>query len=159
MNDKPHLSDFAIRHVQLLCSSFQTYTGRMLIPDYKNLKASELAEILYHAPFVVVSHGTEADPVFNYANLAAQALWKLSWQDFVKLPSRYSAEPMMQAERDALLKRAKTYGFIPDYTGVRITSIGERFRIYDTILWNITDENGLYHGQAAMFERWEFIHE
>ena len=51
------------------------------------------AKALYESPVVVVSHDTRADPVFNYANLAAQRLFELEWDRFVQLPSRLSAGP------------------------------------------------------------------
>ena len=47
--------------------------------------------------------GNEADPVFCYANRTAQRLWGLTWDEFIRLPSRHSAEPLVQAERDRLL--------------------------------------------------------
>ncbi len=34
-----------------------------------------LPETLYHAKFILISHGTQIDPVFNFTNLEAQKLW------------------------------------------------------------------------------------
>ena len=42
------------------------------------MRGPEEAEALMDAPFVVLSHGTEDDPIFNYGNLAAQKLF-LEW--------------------------------------------------------------------------------
>ncbi|MEZ6067919.1 MAG: MEKHLA domain-containing protein [Planctomycetaceae bacterium] len=51
---------------------------------------SRWAEALFEAPFVVVAHGTEADPILDYANRQALELWEtdlptllamLSWAD------------------------------------------------------------------------------
>lgn len=39
-----------------------------------------------------MSHGLEVDPVFNYANQCALDLFEMTWEDFIKLPSRLSAE-------------------------------------------------------------------
>jgi hypothetical protein len=117
-----------------------------------------LAHALYHAPFVLVSHGTEPDPIFRYANLAAQELWNITWDKFVTLPSRMSAEPDAQDERDRLLKRAEEHGYVDDYQGIRITSDGRRFKIRQCILWNVLDKNGRDKiGQAATFDTWEWI--
>jgi len=51
------------------------WTGREVVPGVNDAK--ELAEKVFEAPFVVVSHGTEVDPVLNYGNRAATlALWR-----------------------------------------------------------------------------------
>ncbi len=108
---------------------------------------------LYAAPAVVLMHGTEADPVFCYANRSAQALWGYGWDEFVTLPSRRSAEPVAQAERDRLLTQARERGFIDDYQGIRIAKDGRRFHISGVVLWNVVVD-GVSHGQAAVFRRW-----
>ena len=138
-------------HVKLLCSSFQKWTAKTLFQN------SRIEQDLYHAPFALVSHGTERDPVFNYANLKAQELWELDWPQFTQLPSRLSAEPMLQQVRDTFMKEVSNNGFVSHYNGVRISSTGKRFMIKNTTVWNVVDGNGKYHGQAAMFAEWEFV--
>lgn len=151
----PHLSEFIIRHSALLANSFGQATGRPLLEGI--FTAPDLAHTLYHAPFVLLSHGTQPDPIFNYANQTAQRLWELSWDDFTQLPSRLSAEPIAAAERQAMLEEAKQKGFIADYNGVRISRSGRRFIIKNAVLWNIHDAAGQYQGQAATFREWEFL--
>jgi hypothetical protein len=85
----------------LLTESFLKLTGQPLLPS-----GSDLAQRLYEAPFALVSHGTQADPIFRYANQTAQTLWQMTWDEFIVLPSRLSAESMLQEERDRLLKEA-----------------------------------------------------
>lgn len=128
----------------LLHASFARRTGRVL---------SEIAGSmdLYHAPAVVLMHGTQVDPIFCFANLTAQRLWGYSWDDFITMPSRLSAEADVQAERERLLARARAHGFIDDYAGVRIARDGRRFHISGVILWNVDDEMGTARGQAAVF--------
>ena len=53
-----------VAHAGLLLDSFAQVLGRELIP--REGSAAEQAERLFYAPRVVVSHGTEADPVLNY---------------------------------------------------------------------------------------------
>ena len=77
---------------------------------------------------MVLAHGTEPDPLFNYANLAAQHLFELSWDEFIGLPSRLSAEAPERSERERLLARVTTHGFIDDYSGIRISKSGHRYR-------------------------------
>lgn len=122
-----------------------------------NFTAVDLVRKLYHAPFVLLSHGTQPDPIFNYANQTAQQLWEMSWADFTQLPSRLSAEPMAVAERQVLLNEAKQKGYISNYNGVRISRTGQRFIIKNAILWNIHDGAGTYQGQAATFKEWKFL--
>ena len=151
----PWIKPEVIQHCSLLTASFFHWTKKHLIdPTLDELQKSFL---LYHGSAVIVSHGTEADPIFNFANQKAQELWKLSWKDFVKLPSRLSAEPIERSERENLLKEASEKGFISNYTGVRISSKSEKFLIKDTILWNVIDEDGNYKGQAAMFSNWKHL--
>ncbi|HSQ06000.1 MAG TPA: MEKHLA domain-containing protein, partial [Burkholderiales bacterium] len=82
-------------HAALLLESYRRLFGKELIPPGERLQR---AKALYEAPFVVVSHDTAADPIFNYANLAAQRLFELDWDAFVALPSRLSAGPVHRDE-------------------------------------------------------------
>ncbi|MGV0026686.1 MEKHLA domain-containing protein [Phormidesmis priestleyi] len=143
-----------IDHTQRLIRSFQHWTGKLLIAQDSPEKQ---AQSLFKASFAVVSHGTEADPIFNYANAQALDLWQLDWQRFTQMPSRLSAEPIVQAERDRLLAEAKIKGYISDYQGIRISSIGQRFWIENVVLWDVFDENDQPSGQAATFSHWRFL--
>lgn len=148
-------SESIIIHSTLLANSFTQVTGQRLLEQ--DLTGASLADALYQAPFVLLSHGTQPDPVFNYANLAAQRLWEMDWKTFTSLPSRFSAEPVAMAERQALMEEARRKGYISDYTGVRISSAGRRFMIQNAVLWNVYNEQGTYRGQAALFKEWAFL--
>lgn len=63
---------------------------------------------------------------------------------FITLPSRLSAEPLHQADRERLLKEVAEKGFISDYVGVRIIGTGKRFRITKATVWNILDNEEKY---------------
>lgn len=141
-------SDWKLKQAQRLMRSFEHWTGKPLI---------EAPESLFEAPFVVVSHGTEPDPIFNYANRQALMLWEMDWETFTQMPSRKSAEPISQEERSRLLAQAKAQGYINDYRGVRISSTGKRFWIEDVILWTVLDELDQPCGQAATFSSWTFL--
>jgi hypothetical protein len=45
-------------------------------------------------------------------------------------------------------------GYIDHYEGIRISSSGKRFKISNAVVWNLTDKNQNYKGQAAWFEQW-----
>ena len=137
---------------QLLLNSFRRWLGRDLIE--RKGSPEEQAKALYHAPFVVVSHGMEADPILQYGNKIALDLWELDWERFTKTPSRLTAEPVNQAERERMLAQAQEKGFIDDYKGVRISGTGKRFLVERAIVWNVVGAEGEQIGQAATFSKW-----
>lgn len=139
-------------HVQILLDSFARRLGRELIP--REGSSREQAERLFRAPFVVVAHGTEADPILNYGNAAALALWEMTAEELRRTPSRLTAEPVHRDERTRLLERTRRDGYVDDYSGVRISASGRRFRIERAIVWNLADAAGGFHGQAATFDHW-----
>jgi hypothetical protein len=152
------IDDELIRRCRILADSFARLLGRPLLPGLP-AEGRALARALYDAPVVIVSHGTGADPVFWFANRAAQALWEMDWARFTRTPSRLSAEPDERATREALLRRAAEHGYIDDYRGVRVSATGRRFAIEDVVLWNLADEHGARCGQAATFSRWTHLTE
>lgn len=144
-----------IEHVQRLLDSYRHWTGRELVPAGKS--PDECVEALFFQPFVVLSHGTQGDPVLNYGNQAALTLWEMTWEEFTSMPSSLTAEPINRAERARLLSQVANYGFISDYHGVRISKSGRRFLIEQGTVWNILANNGKYVGQAATFDRWTYL--
>jgi hypothetical protein len=130
-----------------LAASFRRLTGRALVE-------AATPDGFWRTPRAIVAHGLEAEPVFFYGNRLALALFELPARDFVRLPSRASAEPALQAAREAVMARVTRDGFTDGYAGVRISAAGRRFRIEDAVIWNVTDESGAPVGQAATFERW-----
>lgn len=143
-----------IRWSQIMAESYQRLLGKNLIDSVDS--PEELAKALFHAPFVLVSHGTQADPIFNYGNQTALQLWSLSWSEFIKTPSTSSAEPVNRAERGAMLKQAEEQGYIENYQGSRISRTGKRFLIKQVTIWNLTNESGHKCGQAATYPVWEW---
>jgi hypothetical protein len=135
--------------------SFRRFTGRDLLPGLFNPLG--LSRNLFAAPFVLVSHGTEADPVLNYGNAAALDLWEMTWEELTRTPSRLTAEAPNRAERARLLEAVTARGFIDDYSGVRISKTGRRFQIAQATVWNLVTESGEPCGQAAMFKEWKFL--
>jgi len=145
---------FCAEHARLLLDSYRRLTGRELVPAGD---PAQRAKSLYEADFVVVSHDTAPDPVFNYANLAAQRLFETDWDTFITLPSRLSAGPVHRDERRRLLDAVTRHGYIDNYAGIRVAQSGRQFRIEAATVWNLADDGGKYAGQAAMFSVWHFI--
>ena len=144
-----------IAQTQTIAWSLKHFTGRELLPG--ELSAAGLAKKVFHAPFVLVSHGTEADPVLNYGNATALALWEMSWEELTRTPSRLTAEAPNREERARLLATVAQHGFIADYSGIRISKNGRRFRIAQATVWNLLTPEGRPCGQAAQFSHWEFL--
>jgi len=131
----------------LIATSYQRLTGRKLAAP-----ADDMAHALWTAPRVIVAHGIEADPIFFFGNRAALDQFEMSWERFAAMPSRLSAEPMLREERKALLDRVARHGFVDDIEGIRISATGRRFHIERATVWNLIDEHGIVHGQAATFD-------
>ena len=148
-------SDFIVGHTSCLVRSFKKWTGRDLLRG--NYSPAELAKALFDAPFVVVSHGMQDDPILNYGNRRALRLWEMSWEELTSTPSRLTAEAPDREERARLLEAVTARGFIDDYAGVRISKSGRRFRINRATVWNLLTVDGKPCGQAAMFGEWKFI--
>ncbi|MEI8293786.1 MAG: MEKHLA domain-containing protein [bacterium] len=149
--------DFIETHGAELLRSYRHWTGRHLIEPCGDPRRE--ARRLFEAPFAVVSGGAEGDQILNYGNKTAMQLWEMDWETLTRTPSRLTAEPMHRDERAAFLRRVREHGFIEDYSGIRISSRGRRFRICQATVWNVTDAAGHYAGQAATFSRWEFLGE
>ena len=142
------------RQMQHLLNSYARYVGTDLID--RSGTAEEQAQRLFDAPFVVVSHGTQADPILNSANAIALLLWAMPLEQFLQTPSRLTAEPVHRDERERMLEQTRRKGYIDDYQGIRISSTGRRFRIDRATVWNVVDEQGQPAGQAATFSEWVF---
>jgi len=146
---------FCSGHVSILRTSFKKLTGDELTPP--ELDELHAAQYLFDAPFAVVSHNTDADPLFNYANRKAMQLFEMDWDAITGLPSRLSAEAVNRDERAGLLKSVSEHGYMNNYSGVRISSSGRRFSISGATVWNLIEADGEPAGQAAMFSKWEFV--
>lgn len=132
--------------IALLPESFERLLGRPLLDPSDDVVAA-----LWEAPFAILAHGIEPDPVFFFGNACALAAFECDVGSFTRMPSRLSAEAPLREERQALLDRVTAQGYIDDYAGVRISAKGRRFRIGPATVWNLIDGKGRLHGQAASF--------
>ena len=135
---------------RLIVSSYRRLTGKELIGNLPSDVAA-LSIAVWNAPRAIVAHGTEDDPVFFYGNRLALQLFEMSFDEFARLPSRLSAEPLAQEARVKLLEEVSRRGYVDNYSGMRIAGSGRRFMITDASVWNLVDEQGIYRGQAAVF--------
>ncbi len=144
----PHES--LVGPTRLILDNHRRWLGRDLV---ELLEGDDPVQKLFSAPCVVLSAlgrpGT--DHRFNYANQAGLAAFETSWEEFVGRPSSQSAEPVHRDERRRLLDEVGQRGFIENYSGVRISRQGRRFRILRATVFNLLDERDEYAGQAATF--------
>ncbi len=143
-----------IEHSALLISSYTHWFGASLLEPVLD---DDLARALFEAPFAVVSHATQEDPVFNYGNHRALDLFEMKWSDFVQLPSRLSAESVEQEDRSQVMNTVNDQGYVGDYRGIRKSSSGRRFEISNASIWNVIDSNKAYYGQAAVIRKWSYL--
>lgn len=138
------------QRLRLLVASYQRLTGRQLI-EQAPADSVALRSAVWNAPRAIVAHGTEGDPVFFYGNRLALQLFEMDFGEFVRLPSRLSADPVAQEARVMLLEKVARQGYVDGYSGMRIARSGRRFMITDATVWNLVDDNGIHAGQAAEF--------
>lgn len=136
--------------MRLMVESYRRLTGKGLLAHVPDDDAA-LRLAVWNAPCAIVAHGTEDDPIFFYGNRLALHLFEMSFEEFARLPSRLSAEPLAQEARMKLLDQVTRQGYVDGYSGMRIAKSGRRFMIADTTVWNLLDAAGIRHGQAAVF--------
>ena len=141
-------------HCRLLLDSYQGLLGKPLLNVNPQLS---IREQLDAAEFVLLSHGKDSDPLFNYGNRQALQLFELRWDELLQMPSRLSAEAINQQQRARLLAEVSAKGFIENYNGVRISKTGKRFEIHNAVVWNLYDQQHSFYGQAACFNQWTFL--
>jgi MEKHLA domain len=150
----PWQQEKIIAHSQSIIQSYYYWTAKTLLDI--NGSPIEIAKGLFEAPFALLSHGNETDPIYNYGNQKALELMEFSWEELTQMPSRKSAENILQEDRNFLLKETLSKGF-SHFTGVRISKTGKRFYIGDGILWNMFDKENKPCGQAAVYSKYKFL--
>lgn len=139
---------------QAILDSHRDRVGSELVE--RSGSAEEDALRLRELDAVVLSHDGGDDPVFVYANNAAAALWRMSIEELIGMPSRLSAPPERREERAGMLADAASTGVLRGYSGERIAKDGTRFVIEDATLWTV-DGYPDRPGQAVVFSRWHVV--
>ncbi|QIQ01823.1 MEKHLA domain-containing protein [Streptomyces liangshanensis] len=138
------------RFSSLLADTYRRLTGKSLLADMPP-GATDAARWLYEkAPFGLLAHDTAEDPRFVYANRTVQSFFGYEWEEFIGMPSRLSAPPAKRSTRAKLMKDVLERGYSDHYRGIREGRSGTRFWIEDVTIWNLVDEAGRIHGQAAL---------
>ena len=145
----PTLTDEQCRRIVCIGDSYHRLTGRPLV-----IGEGDPIHMLWSAPYAIVAHSIEADPIFYFGNRKALELFEMDFDAFTHLASRLSAEPLLREERAHLLESVTRNGIVRDYAGVRVSATGKLFRISNASVWNVTDLSGAAVGQAAAFANW-----
>tara|TARA_B110001454_G_scaffold209723_1_gene223504 strand:+ start:16525 stop:17010 length:486 start_codon:yes stop_codon:yes gene_type:complete len=151
-SDRDIIFAHAGNRMQLIIDSYVRLTGRCLLP-----MTEANPEKLWEAPFALVAHSTEADPIFFYGNKTAITLFATDASGLIAMPSRLSAKPINRAERSRLFERVAQHGFIDDYAGDRVTTTGWEFRIKQATVWTLFDNHNEIKGHAALFDDWTWL--
>lgn len=135
---------------RLLVDSYARWTNQALVDPA--LADEQAVRWLYEeAPFGLLAHNSQTDPLFIYGNLAAQRCFEYSWDELLQLPSRKSAPPQQVEDRRQFLEQVSQQGFATGYRGLRISKSARSFWINDGTVWQLVDQAGVRHGQAALF--------
>ncbi|AXF17817.1 MEKHLA domain-containing protein [Paraburkholderia caledonica] len=138
-----------VEFFRLLTNSYRRLLGKSLVPS--DISDTEGGAWLYSsAPFGLLAHDTQTDPMFIYGNSKAQAIFGYDWDEITSLRSRLSAELPERGERQGFLDQVARDGFVTGYRGIRITKSGQRFWIEQATVWQLFDDSGVVRGQAAM---------
>ncbi|MCG8700492.1 MAG: MEKHLA domain-containing protein [Bacteroidales bacterium] len=122
-----------------------------------SLSIEEQAEQAFNADYVLLSHDTSTDPLFDYANKTAMDLFERTAEELIGMPSRFSAEADERARREQFLHEVEKNGYAGNYSGIRISKTGRRFEIKDVLLWNVYDDRGKLIGQAAKIDEYRYV--
>ena len=149
--DRTAMRESAGERLALIAGSFARLARKPLV------EAGDIEQALWEAPRAIVAHGTEPEPLFFYGNRIALGLFAMRAADFIGLPSHRSVEPALREERVRMFMRLEVGDLIDDYRSVRVSANGRRFEIARAYVWNLVDERGMRHGQAASFAEWRFL--
>lgn len=152
-----------ITHVKYLDASLTKLTGKGIY-ERMNIDRTSVGstnEEIYNAiceneRYVLISHGTQESPIYNFGNVACLNAFARGWHDHCKMPSRECVISKSQDEalRIELMQNVTDFGFVDgDYRGYRVRGDGKFIRLYECCVWNCYDENDIYIGQAALFDR------
>lgn len=141
--------------------AIQSKNLKYILESYKHFLKEDLIdspENLDKADFVCAAHLYYPDePKFIYGNQKALELWELTEDEFIGMPSRFTAEEVERDKRQKLLDEVSKNGYIKNYSGVRISSTGKRFRINNAVVWNLLNDKNQLVGQAVKFKNYEYL--
>jgi PAS domain-containing protein len=143
-----------IEHSTHIIASYDSVFGASLL-GRQFYSAAAMAKSLYHAPFTVVAHNV--DNVFNYGNAQALFMFKKNRDELIGMESYKTVSELDRGTRERLLQGVYQFGFVDNYKGVRVAGDGSLLEITDVRIWNVTNHEGAFIGQAAMIPHWHHL--
>lgn len=133
--------------VRLLDEAYRHWTGQGL-PAPEGLGGEQRLTWLHEqAPYSLLAHDGAGDPRFTYVNECALRCFKYPREDFIGMPSRFSASELDRPARQVLMEQVGAKGIAHGYSGWRVDAQNQPFMIHDGVVWNLL--GGV--GQAALF--------
>lgn len=116
----------------------------------------QLTKDLYEAPFALLFHNNFVvdEPVLMYANKAAQDLFQTAWESMIGTPSKNTASPEEQAQRQKLIDECAEKGFAEIRGAPRVGAKGRKLDLTEAVVFNIEGPDGNKVGQATVIDRW-----
>lgn len=139
-----------IDHVYMIDKSLRDVTGngvteRMGVKTYDDESKSKLIEreyiyknICLNDRWVLISHGIEDDPIYNFVNIAGLQAFHRTWDEVRKTPSRESVVLQSKDEglRIILMEKVTKNGFVEGASGIRVRGDGQFVRLVDAVVRN-----------------------
>lgn len=146
-----------VTHVKLVDASLGNLTGRSVaVRMGLDPSSSDIYESICNSErYVLISHGTEDEPIFNFGNVAALTAFFRSWESLIAMPSAKSVvlRSVDEEMRIQLMQKVTDDNFVEGASGIRIRDDGTYLKFMDAVVWNCFDEEGCKIGQAAFFDR------
>ena len=124
-------------HIEMLDNSLRTLSGKGVmermgvsidgLSTQKDFEESIYENICMNKRWVLISHGIEEDPIFNFVNVAGLEAFVRTWDEVTKLPSRKSVLLQTSDEklRIELMKKVTTFAFVEGASGIRVRGDGQ----------------------------------
>ena len=157
-----------LTHIRLVDNSLRLWTGKGVLErmgmttvdaDQRDDQNGDYEQVYLNDRYVLITHGTEDDPIYNFANRAALAAFWRPWDDMVRLPSSQSVvlRSVDASKRIELMKSVTDNNYVENATGIRVRDDGKFIQLVDAVVWNIVDDDDdrTYIGQAAFFDRYQ----
>ena len=138
-----------VDHVKMIDASLRKLTGKG-VTERMDVESSETISsippnvlvdtvkksICLNKRWVLISHGTEEDPIYNFTNVAGLIAFNRSWDEVRKLPSR---ESVVFQSKDAklrieLMEKVTKNGYVEGASGIRTRGGGSYIRLVDAVV-------------------------
>jgi len=135
--------------IELVASSFFRQARRPLVQ-----KSDDVIAALWTAPCAILAEYHMPDAATHFANRCALEVYETDYLGFNPKDRGTPYQTDKQARPNGLFSGANPAGGVAKYSGNLMSCRGNRFRVQHALTWPLTDESGVCHGYAAMFDLW-----